>query len=259
MKAEERQRLGLATSAFFAAAATALFLQGKRRSAHRFGAISAGAFLVPTLIRNCAWWGPVTKRFPASGREVWLTIDDGPDPDETPRVLDVLRSFGARATFFCIGQRVNERPDLARAAKDAGHTVENHTYSHPAFSFWAAPPRWAAEEIRRGSQAIREATGEDPTLFRAPAGLANAFVHRQAQRAKLRMVGWSASGHDGIAHDPHRTVQGILTAAVPGSIILMHENRLPGMRPGQRSETLGGVLAGLERLGLRTIIPDLAS
>lgn len=256
MNPSERRRFTLAAAGFLAGAATTEFAKGKHRNAHRFGAAAATAFLVPTLLRNCTWWGPVKKTFAAKENEVWLTIDDGPDPTETPRILDVLREFDARATFFCIGRRVNARPDLARAMVDAGHDVQNHTFSHSAFTFWAATPRRAAREIELGSEAIRQATGREPSLFRAPAGLGNAFVHAAAARARLRMVGWSAAGRDGIAHDPEEVLRRILGNIRPGSIILLHENRLAGMAAGQRSRTLERLLAGIDQLQLRTTLPQ---
>lgn len=256
MKPGTRRRLGLATAGVLAGAAAAEFARGHGARAHRFGAAAASVFLVPTLLRNCGWWGPVVTKFRTRQREVWLTIDDGPDPEETPRMLDVLHEFGARATFFCIGRRVVARPALARAVIEAGHDVQNHTFSHPAFTFWAALPDRVRAEIRQGSQAIFEATGKQPCLFRAPAGLANCFVHAATAGEGLRLIGWSAAGRDGVAHDPDRALRRILSTVRPGCIILLHENRLPGMAPGQRAETLRGLLAGLEKRQLRTVIPD---
>jgi peptidoglycan/xylan/chitin deacetylase (PgdA/CDA1 family) len=221
------------------------------------GAAAAALFLVPTLVRNCAWWGPIATTFAAQDREVWLTIDDGPDPDETSGILDTLRAFKARATFFCIGQRVAINPALAREVVDAGHDVQNHTFSHPAFTFWATLPRRAVAEIRAGSEAIRHATGKQPSLFRTPAGLANAFVHAAAEHAKLRMIGWSSAGNDGIAHNREKVLRRILDSARPGSIILLHENRLAGSPPGERARTLEKLLVGLDGLRLRTVIPRL--
>ena len=256
MKPRERRRLGLVTAGALAGAAVAEFARGNGARAHGFGAAAAGVFLVPTLRRNGGWWGPVMTTFPTREREVWLTIDDGPDPEETPRILEVLREFGARATFFCIGRRVAARPGLASAVIEAGHDVQNHTFSHPAFTFWSALPRRARTEIRRGSQAIREATGKQPCLFRAPAGLANAFMHAVAADEKLRLVGWSAAGRDGVHHHPDRVLRRILDRVRPGCIILLHENQLSGMAPGQRAATLQRLLVELENRRLRTVIPD---
>lgn len=256
MRPVTRRRLGLATAGALAGAAAAEFTRGHGAQAHRFGAAAAGVFLIPTLLRNCGWWGPVMTTFPARKREVWLTIDDGPDPEETPRILDVLYEFGARATFFSIGRRVAAQPALARAVIEAGHDVQNHTFSHPAFTFWAALPDRVRAEIRQGSQAILEATGKQPRFFRAPAGLANCFVHAAAADEGLRLIGWSAAGRDGVAHNPDQALRHILCGVRPGCIILLHENRLPGMAPGQRAETLRRLLSGLQKRQLQTLLPD---
>src|SRR3954469_13895312 len=68
--------------------------------------------LTATLVPNCAWWGPVMTQFQTSEREVWLTIDDGPCPAHTLAMLDVLKQFNARATFFVVGERAEKHPHL---------------------------------------------------------------------------------------------------------------------------------------------------
>src|SRR5690348_16641249 len=93
--------------------------------------------LYPTLVATCQWWGPVVTRFETPRREVWLTIDDGPDPVHTSQLLALLREFNAKATFFVIGKRAAQFPELLTAIRDAGHEVANHTATHPSASFWA--------------------------------------------------------------------------------------------------------------------------
>jgi peptidoglycan/xylan/chitin deacetylase (PgdA/CDA1 family) len=85
------------------------------------------AFSNASVRANCQWCGPVATRFIPEGDEVWLTIDDGPDPEDTPRLLDLLDGAGARATFFVRGDRAEALPELVRR----GHGVGNHTYTHP--------------------------------------------------------------------------------------------------------------------------------
>src|SRR3954453_21895160 len=121
--------------------------------------------LFPTLVANCQWWGPVMTDFETTQREVWLTIDDGPDPVHTPRLLTILERFEAKATFFVIGQRAEQFPNELEAIKAAGHAIANHTFSHPSATFWCLPPGAIAAEVDRFPAAT--------TFFRAPAGLKN--------------------------------------------------------------------------------------
>src|SRR6202522_352632 len=127
------------------------------------------AFLMyPTLRPNCGWFGPVVKSFRSHRKEVWLTIDDGPHPKNTPKILALLKRFHARATFFVIGERVRVHPQLARAILKHGHTLGNHSATHPTALFWSLPSKAARREIEEGFAAIRKATGISPAWFRAP-------------------------------------------------------------------------------------------
>jgi peptidoglycan/xylan/chitin deacetylase (PgdA/CDA1 family) len=210
----------------------------------------AGYMLVlPALIRNCTWFGRVEKSIPEHGRELLLTIDDGPDPRQTPQILDTLAEAQVRAVFFVIGKNVEAHPSLCRRMVEEGHSVQNHTYSHPSATFWSAGPRRAMQEIERCSLAIREATGTAPHQFRAPVGMANPFVHLAAESCGLKMIGWSATGHDGIAHDPGRVVHRIRQSATPGGIVLIHESHQRGMREGERACTLSELLNTLKADG----------
>jgi peptidoglycan/xylan/chitin deacetylase (PgdA/CDA1 family) len=221
------------------------------------GWLSAASLLTPTLIKNCQWFGPVLSQFPAQGRQVWLTIDDGPDPQDTPEILDVLARHEAHATFFCIGKKILRWPLLTEQVSKAGHSVQCHTFNHPAGSFWAALPRRARREIQLGVEAVRSATEISPTQIRMPAGLGNLFVHAAAEEAGLQMIGWSASGLDGIAHIPEKVIARIFSALKPGCIILLHEGPLFGLRPGTRARTLEKVLRGLKERGYETVKPIL--
>lgn len=210
----------------------------------------AGYMLVlPALIRNCTWFGRVEKSIPAHGRELLLTIDDGPDPRQTPQILDTLAQAQVRAVFFVIGKKVEAHPSLCRRMVEEGHSVQNHTYSHPSATFWSTGPRRAMQEIKRCSLAIREATGKAPHQFRAPVGMANPFVHLAAESCGLKMIGWSATGHDGIAHDPGRVVHRIRQSATPGGIVLLHESHLRSMQAGERACTLSELLNTLKADG----------
>jgi peptidoglycan/xylan/chitin deacetylase (PgdA/CDA1 family) len=151
-----------------------------------------------------------------------ITIDDGPDPEVTPRVLDLLDAHGARATFFCIGERVLQHPGLAREITRRGHAVENHSQRH-LLSFSLLGPSAMAAEISRAQQAITATTGEAACFFRAPAGLRNPFLEAVLERAQLRLASWTRRGFDtrnGNADD----VLGRLTRNLAsGDILLLHD------------------------------------
>ncbi|MFY8268829.1 MAG: polysaccharide deacetylase family protein [Terrimicrobiaceae bacterium] len=205
-------------------------------------ALAGWMLVLPGVTRNCEWFGGVEKSFVAEGREVRLTIDDGPDPRQTPHILEALAAAGVTATFFVIGRKAEAHPHLCRQMATAGHSVQNHTHTHPSATFWASGLERAREQIRRCSAAIEDATGKPPGEFRAPVGMANPFVHMAAREAGLRMSGWSASGHDGICHDPARVVERIRRRVFPGAILLLHESHLPAMAHGERACTLSTLL-----------------
>ena len=213
--------------------------------------------LIPTLLRNCPLYGQVVTSFAPEGRQVWLTIDDGPTPENTLEMLEVLDRYHALATFFGIGERIAKHPELATAIHSAGHSLQNHTFSHPVGTFWATTRSGAATEINECNQLIQQTTGISPLQFRAPAGLANPFLHRAVEDAGLKMVGWSASGFDGVPHAPSMVIEKIMQTVKPGAIILLHESCLKNMKPGTRASTLETLLKRLRQEGYTTTIPSL--
>jgi peptidoglycan/xylan/chitin deacetylase (PgdA/CDA1 family) len=236
-----------------AAVAGVVLLRGRPR----FAAWAAHDFLwlYPTLRRNCAWHGEVLTRFETANREVWLTIDDGPDPEDTPVILDLLARHDAKASFFAIGKKAAANPDLCRRIVAEGHALENHTHSHPAGYWWVLPRPFVRREIERGNDAILEAGGEPPRFFRSPVGMNNAGVHPATSRLGLRVVGWSAAGCDGCHAAPTKIVRRIMQSVFPGAIILLHESG--GNR--HRALTLSRLLDSLSQAGYRCVLPEVSS
>jgi peptidoglycan/xylan/chitin deacetylase (PgdA/CDA1 family) len=217
--------------------------------------LSGFPILLPTLWRNCGWLGPVRQRFLTAQNEVWLTLDDGPNPHETPEILDVLSEHQAKATFFVVGKNVARWPHLARMIVEQGHSIQNHTFHHRSATFWAATPAVVRREITLCNEAIFAATGTTPTQFRAPVGMANHFVHTEVEKAGLELIGWSASGNDGVAHKPAKVLKKILGRVNSGAIVLLHEGPMPGLAVGERARTLRALLVALELRGFRTVVP----
>jgi peptidoglycan-N-acetylglucosamine deacetylase len=208
-------------------------------------------WLYPTLRRNCPWNGEVLTRFDTLERAVWLTIDDGPDAEGTPGILDLLAKHDAKAAFFVIGRKAEQDSALCRRIVSEGHAVENHTYSHPAGLWWAMPRPFVRREIERGSQAILSATGQAPRFFRSPVGMNNSSIHPVAAELGLRVAGWSADGCDGCPAAPTSIVTRIMRALRPGAIILLHE----GGGSRHRLLTLSRLLDKLGETGYRCILP----
>ncbi|MEP6686567.1 MAG: polysaccharide deacetylase family protein, partial [Verrucomicrobiota bacterium] len=184
--------------------------------------VSHVLLLYPTLAPQSQWWGPVIRAFDTPRREVWITIDDGPTPEHTTKILDILERQGARATFFVIGSRAKNTPHLIEEILRRGHAVANHTFTHPSRSFWCARPKRIADEIDRCAEVIRR-DSDQTRLFRAPAGLKNPFVHPVLARRGMRLVGWTIRGLDTWRRDPSAVAATINRKARPGAIILLHE------------------------------------
>ncbi|MFD2256191.1 polysaccharide deacetylase family protein [Luteolibacter algae] len=179
-----------------------------------------GYLLSGTLNPSSRLFGKVRTR---CGSGIWLTLDDGPDPDDTPMVLDLLDRYGAKATFFVIGQKAEKYPDLIREIHRRGHQLGNHSWSHPRAFFWCLGPIRTYREIVKCQRTIERITGAAPTVFRAPVGHYNVFVHPVLKREKLELIGWSSRGFDGVGADFESVRERIRASANDGSIVLAHE------------------------------------
>ncbi|MGH8258702.1 MAG: polysaccharide deacetylase family protein, partial [Steroidobacteraceae bacterium] len=133
------------------------------------------------LVPRCGLLGPNLRRLPPAAAArgcIAITIDDGPDPAVTPLVLDRLQARGAKATFFCIGERVARHADLAREIVRRGHAVENHSQRHPHhFSLLGLSS--VGREIAEAQETIAAVCGAAPRFFRAPAGLRSPLLEPQ--------------------------------------------------------------------------------
>jgi peptidoglycan/xylan/chitin deacetylase (PgdA/CDA1 family) len=203
--------------------------------------------LFPTLVANCQWWGRVITHFETSRREVWLTIDDGPDPVQTPRMLEILRHFGAQATFFVIGERAAKFPGELEAIRSAGHQVANHTATHPSATFWCLSPSRIAEEIDR--YRLPEA------FFRAPAGMKNFFVHPVLKSRQMELIGWSVRGFDTVSKNAQTVAARILRGLRPGAIVLLHEGHRIEKDPDFYPRCLECTLRALRNANYRCVLP----
>ena len=201
-----------------------------------------------TLRPNVQWLGPVITRFRTPRNELWLTIDDGPSPD-TPAILEILARHQAKATFFVKGTLAAERPELIQEMVRAGHTVANHSHTHPSGTFWCLPRRAIAREIQACNDALRAIAGSECRWFRAPVGMKNPGVHPELERRGMRLIGWSARGFDGVLSDPGKAIERIASDASAGGIVVVHQG-LP-----QSATVIDGVLTALRARGYEFVVP----
>jgi peptidoglycan/xylan/chitin deacetylase (PgdA/CDA1 family) len=169
-----------------------------------------------------------------------LTIDDGPSPEYTPQVLRLLAKYKVTATFSMIGLEVAAHPGLVREVAAAGHTIANHTWSHPDLAPLA--PATVASQIDRAAGAIHHATGREPKLFRAPYGAWSPAVLDQCARAGLTPLDWSVDPRDWSRPGVLSIVANIMRNTRTGSIILEHDGG------GNRSQTVAALKLVIPRL-----------
>ncbi|MDO9006271.1 MAG: polysaccharide deacetylase family protein [Aquabacterium sp.] len=169
--------------------------------------------------------GPNILRLPPAAitrREITLTFDDGPDPAVTPQVLDLLDAFQVKATFFCIGVRVLQHPELAREIVRRGHRIENHSHAH-RHTFSVSGLKRIEQEIRRGQDAIADTVGRVPVFFRAPAGLRNVFLDPVLHKLDLRLASWTRRGFDTARSDADYVAHRLIDNLAPGDLLLLHD------------------------------------
>jgi peptidoglycan-N-acetylglucosamine deacetylase len=197
-------------------------------------------------------WGRVVSRGdPAGAPRVALTFDDGPHPEATPRVLDLLARAGARATFFLVGQHAQRWPALVRRIRDEGHLVGNHSFAHSIAGCLSLTRYWEASILRtRG--VLEEISGLRPAWFRPPFAVKQWHLCRAAARTRQTVVTFSRRALDGRATQPDRILARLVPGATAGDILVMHDGVVDGMpRPIEPTLlALPAVIDGLRARGL---------
>ncbi|HEV8695868.1 MAG TPA: polysaccharide deacetylase family protein, partial [Lysobacter sp.] len=181
---------------------------------------SHAPFWWATLKPDSRLFSPVLRRLPTREPVVWLTIDDGPSTD-TAAMLDLLERHRACATFFVVGERAAQQPELVREIERRGHSLGNHSQTHPQAWFWALGPRRMREQIARNQATLAAITGTAPRWFRAVVGMANPFVSAPLREHGLARVAWNVRGYDAVAADPQLVLTRIERDLSPGAIVLL--------------------------------------
>jgi len=207
------------------------------------------------VVRSRPEPGVIRHGFPYK-RQMALTFDDGPTPNFTPAVLDVLKAYNVKATFFLVGKFVKKYPEICRRIIKEGHEIGNHTYSHG--NLLSKMPVQIRREIEKGEQAIVKVTGIKPKYFRPPMDFYNRFVKRIAIEQGYSMVLWNIRTFDSsISIRGHRhIISKIQRLAKPGDIILLHDskNRIKNVMDRKATlKALPKIIDALLAMGLKPV------
>jgi peptidoglycan/xylan/chitin deacetylase (PgdA/CDA1 family) len=214
-------------------------------------AVLAGTGLWP----RSNWLGPNWTRLPEGNESaVAVTIDDGPDPEVTPQVLELLARHQVTATFFCVGERVQRHADLAQEIVRRGHVVENHSHRH-RHNFSLLGPKAMGEEIGRAQEVIERICGSTPRFFRAPAGLRNPFLDPVLHQLDLKLASWTRRGFDTVTRDPESVFERLSDSLQGRDILLLHDGHAARSDAGRPIilEVLPKLLQCIREQGLATI------
>lgn len=186
-----------------------------------------------------------------------LTFDDGPHPDYTPALLDILEKYHARATFFCIGMFAQKHWNIVQRAAEAGHAIGNHSWDHPSLPLLGFLAR--IKQLRRCSDVLAP---YGQRLFRPPYGHQTVGSRLVALRLGYRVIGWSVVAYDWLDHDAKWLADRVVSQIQPGSIVLLHDRLFTAadQRYFNREKTLGAVQQILEHCGDRfrfVTVPEL--
>jgi peptidoglycan/xylan/chitin deacetylase (PgdA/CDA1 family) len=216
------------------------------------GAIGANqvALTAAGLWPRCNWLGENIRELPAAAAargEVALTFDDGPDAQTTPKVLAILETFDARATFFCIGERARRQRALCREIVQRGHSVQNHSDSH-RHGFALSGLSGFVREIGNAQASLADITGHAPRFFRAPAGLRNPLLGAALERLDLRLVSWTRRGFDTVQGRAERVLARLAHRLAAGDLLLLHDGNAARSSSSGRPVVLDVLPLLLQRL-----------
>lgn len=208
--------------------------------------------------------GANMSRLPAPAvarREICITFDDGPDPEVTPRLLELLDRDGAKATFFCVGAKAAAFPDIVREIARRGHSIENHSLRHShAFALFGIFR--LRRDLESAQAVVSGITGQSPRFFRAPVGLRSPLLDPVLARCGLTYVSWTRRGLDAVHRDPEKVLRRLVNGLAAGDILLLHDNGAWRTRDGTpvALAVLPELLDRIRASGLRPVtLPAAAS
>ncbi len=216
-------------------------------SAVAAGAISYGCFWPRSRL-----YGPVVYRGRAdAGPAVALTFDDGPHPQATPAILDILARHNVPAAFFVVGRHAARHPELVRRMQAEGHLVGNHSFDHDYLGMFRMHQYWR-RQLAQTEAVVAQIIGRRPRLFRPPMGFKHPGMTLSVYQRGDAVVTWTRRGMDGVRTTQQRILERLLPQAAARDILVLHDG-CAGRLSGDRRATVDAVdplIAGLRGRGL---------
>lgn len=224
----------------------------------RLAVLPLGLFVIACLLSpffpGSRFFMPVVSRGDRRRSQVALSFDDGPDPEVTPRVLELLQARGIQAAFFLVGRKAEAHPELVEAILAGGHEIGNHSYSHDPFLMLRSR-RVLREEIARG-QAALQAFGILPRAFRPPVGIVTPLLWPVLLAEGLFCLNFSCRAWDAGNRRIRNLAARLLRKVRGGDVVLLHDVRPPQGDPEALITELAAFLDGLADRGLEVVLPS---
>jgi len=208
-----------------------------------FAARLLNGSVLPSPIRSLENFNHSAKADADNNNRICLTFDDGPDPDYTQKILDVLADYDVKATFFVLGSAAEEFPQLVEKMMAAGHSIGNHTYSHR--HPWLVSSADAKNEVTRTTELLKNITGNTPRWFRPPFGRLRTVMRKQAYAEQMATVLWSRSIIDWGILGTKTGIARRLEHIKAGDIVLMHDGKREHNHPEIMLQCLPSFLRSL--------------
>lgn len=155
-------------------------------------------------------------------KKIAITFDDGPNPEYTPKVLELLKHFNAKASFFCIGRHVKKHPELLKRMHSDGHDIGNHSYTHSNTIDFKSTEGWLIE-LKDTDQAIFNVIGKNPKIFRPPFGVTTPNLAKAIKVTGHEVIGWNIRPFDMALKNRKTILKRVLKPLTPGAVILLHD------------------------------------
>lgn len=189
---------------------------------------------------------------------VALTFDDGPVEPYTREILDILDQYNAKATFFCLGENVEQNPALAKEIVERGHSIGNHTFGHRILPLLSKDA--SESEIDKGFEVIKKTTGQETFLIRCPKGYKSRRIAQSVKRRAAHLIGFSYPIYDVQNPPPEQLIHRLLSRVQGRDILLMHDGYAPGCQGRRDSlvKALPKILEGIKEKKLQLVTIDQA-